>query len=112
MQIHRGRLIDHIQIGVKDLAASKRFYEAVMRRSRSPRGPAGKDSFSCDEMWISTADIESGQGQLTGLVHLAFAVTHRATVDAFHRAAVAAGGRDNGKPGKMPYHPGTTRRSF
>jgi catechol 2,3-dioxygenase-like lactoylglutathione lyase family enzyme len=106
MQIHRGRLIDHIQLVVKDLAASKRFYEAVMKTIEIPAGPAGKDYFSYDEMWVSTADSESARGELTGRVHLAFATTDRATVDAFHRAAIAAGGRDNGKPGERPYHPG------
>src|SRR6187549_3382449 len=106
MQIHRGRLIDHVQLVVKDLAASKRFYEAVMKTIEIPAGPAGKDYFSFDEMWISTADSESARGELTGRVHLAFAAKDRATVDAFHRAAIAVGGRDNGKPGERPYHPG------
>jgi catechol 2,3-dioxygenase-like lactoylglutathione lyase family enzyme len=106
MQIHRGRLIDHVQLVVKDLAASKRFYETVMKVIEIPAGPAGEDYFSYDEMWISTSDSEAAQGQLTGRVHFAFAAKDRATVDAFHRAAVAAGGRDNGKPGERPYHPG------
>ena len=106
MQIQRGRLIDHIQLVVKDLAASKRFYEAVMKSIEIPAGPAGKDYFSYDEMWISTADSESAHGELTGRVHFAFAAKDRAAVDEFHRAAIAAGGLDNGKPGERPYHPG------
>jgi catechol 2,3-dioxygenase-like lactoylglutathione lyase family enzyme len=106
MQIHRGRLIDHVQLVVKDLAASKQFYAAVMETIEIPAGPAGTDYFSYDEMWISTAASDSAQGELTGRVHLAFAAKDRATVDAFHRAAIAAGGRDNGKPGERPYHPG------
>jgi catechol 2,3-dioxygenase-like lactoylglutathione lyase family enzyme len=106
MQIHRGRLIDHVQVVVKDLAASKRFYEAVMKTIEIPAGPAGKDYFSYDEMWVSTADSEGAQGQLTGRVHLAFATRDRAKVDTFYRAALEAGGRDNGKPGERPYHPG------
>jgi catechol 2,3-dioxygenase-like lactoylglutathione lyase family enzyme len=106
MQIHRGRLIDHVQLVVKDLTASKRFYEAVMKAIEIPAGPAGKDYFSFDEMWVSTADSEGAQGELTGRVHLAFATRDRAKVDAFYRAALEAGGRDNGKPGERPYHPG------
>jgi catechol 2,3-dioxygenase-like lactoylglutathione lyase family enzyme len=106
MQIHRGRLIDHIQLVVRDLAASRRFYEAVMKCIGVPPGPAGDDHFSYDEMWVSTADSQAAQGQLTGRGHYAFAARDRETVDAFHRAAIAAGGRDNGAPGERPYHPG------
>jgi catechol 2,3-dioxygenase-like lactoylglutathione lyase family enzyme len=106
MQIHRGRLIDHLQLVVKDLAASKRFYEAVMKTIEIPAGPAGEDFFSFDEMWVSSADSKSAQGDFTGRTHLAFSARNRETVEAFHRAATAAGGRDNGKPGERPYHPG------
>lgn len=106
MQLHRGRLIDHFQLVVKDLAASKRFYDAVMKVIEVPPGPAGEDFFSYDEMWVSTAQSESAQGELTGRVHLAFAGKDRATVEAFHRAALAAGGQDNGTPGERRYHPG------
>jgi len=106
MQIHRGRLIDHVQLVVRDLAASRRFYAAVMETIGIPGGPAGKDYFSYDELWISTATSDAAQGELTGRVHLAFATTDRAAVDAFHRAAIAAGGRDNGAPGIRAYHRG------
>jgi catechol 2,3-dioxygenase-like lactoylglutathione lyase family enzyme len=106
MQLHRGRLIDHVQLVVKDLAASKQFYAAVMKTIEVPAGPSGDDHFSFDELWISTAKSASAQGDLTGRVHLAFAAKDRATVERFHRAAIAAGGRDNGAPGERPYHPG------
>ena len=107
MQIHRGRLIDHLQLVVRDLDASRRFYDAVMKALGIPPGPAGKDYFSYDEMWISTKDSEAAQGELTGRGHFAFATRDRATVDAFHRAALAAGGRDNGAPGeRRNYHRG------
>jgi predicted lactoylglutathione lyase len=43
---------------------------------------------------------------LTGRVHLAFQAASRAQVDAFHAAAIAAGGEDHGAPGERPYHPG------
>lgn len=46
-------------------------------------------------------------GEPSGPIHLAFAAPNRSTVDDFHRAALAAGGRDNGAPGERPhYHPG------
>jgi catechol 2,3-dioxygenase-like lactoylglutathione lyase family enzyme len=55
---------------------------------------------------ISTPDSDAAQGQLTGRHHLAFQARDRAMVDAFHAAALAAGGEDNGAPGERPYHPG------
>ena len=107
MQLHRGRLLDHVQLVVRDLAASRRFYQAVMETIGIPPGPAGDDHFSYDELWISTPQSPSAHGELTGRVHLAFATRDRAIVDAFHRAALAAGGRDNGAPGERKnYHPG------
>lgn len=106
MEIHRGRMIDHIQLVVADLAANRRFYEALMKVLEIPPGPAGDDYFSFDEMWVSTAQSESASGELTGRTHLAFAAKDRATVDAAYKAALAAGGRDNGPPGERPYHPG------
>lgn len=106
MQIQRGRLIDHIQLVVRDLAASRRFYDAVMKAIGIPPGPAGEDHFSYDELWISTAKSPSAAGELTGRGHYAFATRDRAAVDAFHRAALEAGGHNNGPPGERPYHPG------
>ncbi|MBX3159091.1 MAG: VOC family protein [Deltaproteobacteria bacterium] len=106
MQLQRGRLIDHVQLVVRDLAASRRFYAAVMKAIDIPPGPAGEDYFSYDELWVSTATSAGAQGELTGRGHYAFATRDRSTVDTFHRAALAAGGRDNGPPGDRPYHPG------
>jgi catechol 2,3-dioxygenase-like lactoylglutathione lyase family enzyme len=86
MQFHQGRLIDHVHLRVSDLEASRRFYRAVLKAlghsftSESPR------HFSCDELWVDQADRES--------------------VHAFHQAALAHGGRDNGGPGERSYHPG------
>ncbi|RZA27637.1 MAG: VOC family protein [Lysobacteraceae bacterium] len=105
-ELHRGRLIDHLQLVVKDLAASQRFYEAVFAALDVPMGGVGDDFFYADELFVSTADSEAAQGELTGRHHLAFQARDRAMVDAFHRAALASGGRDNGAPGLRPYHPG------
>jgi catechol 2,3-dioxygenase-like lactoylglutathione lyase family enzyme len=104
--LHRGRLIDHLHLVVRDLAASRRFYDAVLEALDVPLGGAGESWFWADELFVSTADSEAALGQLTGRCHLAFQAKDRAMVDAFHRAGLAAGGRDNGAPGERPYHPG------
>jgi len=105
-ELHRGRLIDHLQLVVRDLPASRAFYEAVFKTLDVPIGGTGDDYFWVDELFVSTASSQAAQGQLTGRVHLAFQAKDRAAVDAFHKAAVANGGQDNGKPGERPYHPG------
>jgi len=104
--LHRGRLIDHIQLVVRDLAASRRFYDAVFKALELPLSGEGDDFFWVDELFVSTADSEAAAGKLTGRHHLAFQAKDRAMVDAFHAAALAAGGIDNGAPGERPYHPG------
>jgi catechol 2,3-dioxygenase-like lactoylglutathione lyase family enzyme len=105
-QLHRGRLIDHIQLVVRDLEASRAFYTAVFATLEIPLGGTGDDYFWADELFVSTASSEAAQGQLTGRHHLAFQAKDRATVEAFHQTALAHGGRDNGGPGERPYHPG------
>ena len=95
-------MIDHLNIGVADVAASREFYlralaplgyEALMDR---PYGVGfGKDGKP--DFWIS--DRPSSHP-----LHVAFAASDRATVDAFHRTALAAGGRDNGPPGLRPHY--------
>ena len=105
-ELHRGRLIDHIQLIVRDLPASRRFYQAVFDAIGIPIAGEGETYFWADELFISSADSEAAAGELTGRHHLAFQSRDRDTVDAFHRAALAAGGTDNGAPGERPYHPG------
>jgi len=106
MELHRGRLIDHIQLVVRDLDASRRFYEAVLGALGIPLGGVADDYFWADELFVSTADSPAALGQLTGRHHLAFQASDRAAVEAFHRAGVENGGRDNGAPGERAYHPG------
>lgn len=105
-ELHRGRLIDHLQLVVRDLEASQAFYAAVFDVLGVPIGGSGDDYFWVDELFVSTADSEAAQGALTGRHHLAFQARDRAMVDAFHEAALAHGGTDNGAPGERPYHPG------
>lgn len=105
-ELHRGRLIDHLQLVVRDLDASRRFYQAVFDVLEIPMSGSGEDYFWADELFVSTASSTAAQGELTGRHHLAFQARDRAMVDAFHRAALAHGGRDNGAPGERTYHPG------
>ena len=105
-ELHRGRLIDHIQLVVKDLAASKRFYAAAFEVLGIPLGGEAPEHFWFDELFVSSQGSKEAQGKLTGRVHLAFQARDRAMVDRFYRAVLAAGGRDNGAPGMRPYHPG------
>ena len=103
---HKGRLIDHFGLVVRDLAASKAFYGAVFGALNIPVGGSDERNFWADELFIGSSDSEEVQGALTGRVHIAFQAQDRAMVDAFYKAAMAHGGRDNGPPGERSYHPG------
>jgi class 3 adenylate cyclase/catechol 2,3-dioxygenase-like lactoylglutathione lyase family enzyme len=97
---HLGRLIDHVHLRVRDLEASKRFYRAVLEALGRELTGEGDTYWTADELYASD-DQEP-----TARLHLAFQARDRQTVDAFHQAALAAGGRDNGTPGEREYHPG------
>lgn len=96
-------MLDHVGMTVSDFAKSKSFFE----RALAPLGYKclmefpGAAGFGSDrpDFWI-------GQAQKPTPTHIAFAAAERAIVDAFYKAAIAAGGRDNGKPGiRKEYHP-------
>lgn len=105
-ELHRGRLIDHLQLVVADLAAARTFYTAVLETLGIALGGSGDDYFWADELFVSSRDSVAAQGALTGRHHLAFQAADRASVDRFHAVALAHGGRDNGAPGLRAYHPG------
>jgi catechol 2,3-dioxygenase-like lactoylglutathione lyase family enzyme len=105
-ELHRGRLIDHVQLVVRDLEASRRFYEAVLGALNIPLGGAEEKYFWFDELFVSSSDSAAATGALTGRHHLAFQAADEAMVEAFYKAGLAAGGTDNGAPGKRAYHPG------
>ncbi len=105
-ELHRGRLIDHIQLVVRDLSAARQFYSAIFASLNIPIGGSGDSYFWADELFISSADSEAAQGALTGRHHLAFQALNREMVDSFYKAALASGGKDNGAPGERVYHPG------
>lgn len=98
MELHRGRLIDHVHLRTRDLAASKRFYQAAFEVLEIEL-ILDEDHFFGDELWVDV-------GEPSSHVHLAFQAKDRETVDRFHAAVLAAGGKDNGKPGERAYHPG------
>ncbi len=97
---HQGRLIDHIHLRVADLEASRRFYRAVLNAIGRDFTSESPTHFASDELWVDKAEGTVSR------VHLAFQAADRAAVAAFHAAALAHGGRDNGGPGERPYHPG------
>ncbi len=105
-ELHRGRLIDHVHLVVRDLSAAKRLYAAIFETLEIPMGGTGDGYFWADEMFVSTADSEAALGELTGRHHLAFQAQSTRMVDSFYKAAMANGGRDNGAPGERSYHPG------
>lgn len=101
MELHLGRLIDHVHLRAVDLQASRRFYRAVLvALDKAASIREGASFFSADELWIDEADGQPSH------VHLAFQASGPAQVQAFYRAGLEAGGRDNGAPGERPYHPG------
>ena len=106
MELHRGRLVDHIQLVVRDLPASQAFYQAVFKVLEVPLGGTGAGWFWYDELFVSSLDSEAAMGATTGRHHLAFQARDRKMVEAFYDAALAAGGKDNGGPGERAYHPG------
>jgi catechol 2,3-dioxygenase-like lactoylglutathione lyase family enzyme len=105
--VHHGRVregIDHLWIRVSDVAAAKRFYETI-----APYGGFGLRYDSPERAGFAAAQgsFSLVAGTPTEHVHIAFPASDDATVDAFHRAATAAGYRDNGVPGERAvYHPG------
>ena len=105
-RLHRGRLIDHLQLVVRDLERSKRFYGAVLEALGISLGGEGPGFFWADELFVSSIESPASAGAETGRAHFAFQAADREAVERFFRAGLAAGGTDNGSPGPRKYHPG------
>ena len=100
-------MIDHVGLKTSNQAASRRFYEKAL----APLGYTVLMEFEEGQvvgMGIGgKPDFWFSSGETSSPIHLAFSASDRGTVDAFHAAAVAAGGKDNGAPGlRTEYHPG------
>src|SRR5688572_9935746 len=106
-------MIDHVGFAVSDYARAKAFYtralaplgyrlmvEVPAEQNGSGFPAAGFGAEVNPDFWIG------GEGKLEKPLHVAFVAKDRAAVHAFHQAALAAGGKDNGAPGLRPhYHP-------
>jgi catechol 2,3-dioxygenase-like lactoylglutathione lyase family enzyme len=103
-------MLDHVSIGVRNLAKTKAFYDSALgalgyRCLREDPDLLGYGGDSV-QLWISPSPSPVVPDMQSGL-HFCFAAPTRASVDAFHAKALAAGGRDNGAPGIRPdYSPG------
>ena len=100
-------MIAHVSIGVSNIDASKRFYDAALeplgykclRAARSLVGYGyGRDSIA---LWVFQAERPVPADDKSGL-HICFTAPDAAAVDAFHAAAIATDGHDNGAPGLRP----------
>ncbi|HTQ01570.1 MAG TPA: VOC family protein [Casimicrobiaceae bacterium] len=96
-------MFDHIGIGVSNLTASKAFFLDAL----APLGvgvvmefpdTVGLGRDRKPYFWLAAAEAEPAP------LHIAFAAEDRSQVDAFYRAALAAGGKDNGPPGLRPHY--------
>lgn len=102
-------MINHVSIGVRDLAKARKFYDAALK-------PLGYTCLSSGEgflgygknaaaFWVTASDSPVPPDAKSGL-HFCLDAPTRKSVDAFHKAALANGGRDNGKPGlRTDYSP-------
>ena len=98
-------MIDHVTFGVSDFARSCAFYDRAfaplgLRRLATFRERADIAGYGADRpfFWIV------GEDAVNGKLHVALAAATRAEVDAFHAAALTAGGHDNGPPGLRPLY--------
>ncbi|MBL8337090.1 MAG: VOC family protein [Rhodoferax sp.] len=114
-------MLDHMTFRVRDIARAKAFYTPTLaplgytvafegQYGANILGFAHPDAAEPDgrrtDVWFIDGPSPYGGPAATSGCHLAWRAATRAQVDAFHRAALAAGGRDNGPPGLRPdYHP-------
>lgn len=108
-------MIDHVGLAVSDLAKSRTFYEAalaplgiaVLRTETNTLGEEAVLFGDHEVFFVIAAGERPGEGN-----HVAFRTTSPEQVQAFHAAALAAGGRDNGAPGLRPRYAGRYYAAF
>ncbi|UNE64424.1 VOC family protein [Xanthomonas oryzae] len=102
-------VIDHVGLACRDLQTSTAFYQAALaplgiallvELTAEQTGGRAHAGFGSERpfLWLGSS------AQTPGTPHVALTATDRASVDAFHRAALAAGGRDHGAPGLRPHY--------
>jgi len=105
-------MFDHVGLPVSDFARSLSFYRAALEplgygleSHDAQAGSAGFGRPGAPQLWL-------GASRTAGALHLAFQAKDRASVQRFHAAALAAGGKDNGKPGPRPSYGETYYAAF
>jgi catechol 2,3-dioxygenase-like lactoylglutathione lyase family enzyme len=95
-------MLNHVSIGVRDIARAKRFYDAALKPLGCGPLSVGDTSLGYGKdkvvLWISATYKPVPPDTASGL-HFCFDAPNRKSVAAFHAAAVGAGGKDNGEPG-------------
>ncbi len=107
-------MFSHVTVGTNDYAAAKAFYDALLAplglvgiHDNAEEGAAGwaEGPDRTPQFWI-LRPLDRGRATVGNGITVAFEAGRRELVDAFHAAAIAAGGRDEGAPGLRPhYHP-------
>lgn len=107
-------MIDHLSLPVTDIERSRAFYDIVLAALGQQRvmqiddggyrtyayGPGEPDA----QFWIGAPTAGAASVAMPHGFHIAFSAPNRRAVDAFHRAAMGAGARDNGPPGLRPHY--------
>ena len=95
-------MINHLSIGVRDVARSGKFYDAALKPLGYTRLSDGATSLGYGDeqvvLWVQKSDSPVPADMASGL-HFCFDAPSRKSVDAFHKAALSAGGKDNGPAG-------------
>ena len=98
-------MIAHVSIGASDIARARRFYDATLKPLGYTCLSSGDDALGYGakdpELWVIATAHPVPADDRSGL-HFCFTAPSRAAVGAFHKAALKAGGRDNGEPGLRP----------
>lgn len=101
-------MFSHVTVGTRDIAQAEPFYDAVMAALGHPvlfkSDKALAYGLPAGEKFFVLYPFDGGEAAPGNGVHAAFKTDNRATVDAFHAAALAAGGTDEGAPGPRPYY--------
>jgi catechol 2,3-dioxygenase-like lactoylglutathione lyase family enzyme len=98
----RAPFLDHITVTVRDLDASRAFYEAALAPFAARVEDYGEIGIAIGPEGSEDLGLREGEPQAP--MHIAFLALDVATVDAFHAAALEAGGTDNGAPGRRPHY--------